>query len=113
VSLGVYDCVHFSLGAGSEASRGQSKIPPPKTKKRKVPVATSSSTASGGSSGVLRSELVAKEWALAKAKGKISKLEQELDKVKKRELAEARQALVFERQLGTHVLKAEPDGKGG
>jgi hypothetical protein len=33
--------------------------------------------------------------------------------VKKRELTKARQALVFERQLRTHVLKAEPDGKGG
>jgi hypothetical protein len=62
---------------------------------------------------VLRSELEAKERVLAQAKGKISKLEQELDKAKKRELAEARQALAFERQLGTHVIKAGPRGKGG
>lgn len=93
-----------------EASRRQ---PAPEAKKRKAPAAASASAASVRSSGVFRSKLEAKERALAQAKGKISKLEQELDKAKKRELADARQALEFERQLGTHVIKAEGGGKGG
>ncbi|TVU32321.1 hypothetical protein EJB05_24046, partial [Eragrostis curvula] len=100
------------LGAGTEASsRGQPELA---SKKRKAPAAAASACGgtSSSSGGVLRSELEAKERALAQAKGKISKLEQELDKAKKRELAEARQALAFERQLGTHVLKAEGGGKG-
>jgi len=41
----------------------------------------------------------------------ISKLEEELGKAKARELAEARQALAYERQLGMQVIKAE-GGKG-
>jgi hypothetical protein len=55
----------------------------------------------------LRSELQAKERALAQAKGQISKLEEELGKAKARELAEARQALAYERKLGKQVIKAE------
>ncbi|CAN6231444.1 unnamed protein product [Urochloa humidicola] len=94
--------------SGAEASRVQ---PSPPAKKKKA-AATTSVAAGGGPNGVaLRSELQAKERALAQAKGKISKLEEELGKAKARELAEARQALAYERQLGTHVIKAET-GKG-
>ncbi|RLN07570.1 hypothetical protein C2845_PM11G15810 [Panicum miliaceum] len=92
--------------SGTEASRVQ---PSPPAKKKKA-VATASVAAGGGPSGeALRSELQAKERALAQAKGKISKLEEELGKAKARELAEARQALAYERQLGTQVIKG---GKG-
>ncbi|OEL34703.1 hypothetical protein BAE44_0004277 [Dichanthelium oligosanthes] len=90
--------------SGTEASRVQSS-PPAKKKKA---VATASVAGGGGPSGeILRSELQAKERALAQAKGKISKLEEELGKAKARELAEARQALAYERQFGTQVIKAE------
>ncbi|KAK3156707.1 hypothetical protein QOZ80_2AG0110760 [Eleusine coracana subsp. coracana] len=81
------------LGAGTETSRGQpapeakkrkapatacigteaaSRVqkPAPEAKKRKAPAAASAASASVG--GVLRSELEAKEKALAQAKGKIS-----------------------------------------
>ncbi|CAL4888107.1 unnamed protein product [Urochloa decumbens] len=94
--------------SGTDASRAQ---PSPPAKKKKA-AATASVAAGGGPSGVaLRSELQAKERALAQAKGKISKLEEELGKAKARELAEARQALAYERKLGTQVIKAEA-GKG-
>ncbi|CAN6278391.1 unnamed protein product [Urochloa humidicola] len=95
--------------SGTEASRAQ---PSPPAKKKKAAAAASVGGGGGGPSGVaLRSELQAKERALAQAKGKISKLEEELGKAKARELAEARQALAYERQLGTQVIKAEA-GKG-
>ncbi|KAL6877589.1 hypothetical protein ACP4OV_012804 [Aristida adscensionis] len=93
---------------GTDATRGQSQTGPAAAgKKRKAAAAPSG----GGGGDVLRSELETKERALAQAKGKISRLEEELARAKKRELDEARQALAFERQLGAQVLKAE-GGKG-
>jgi hypothetical protein len=100
--------VLYAHRAGTEASRVQ---PSPPAKKKKA-VAAAAVGAGGGPSGdTLRSELQAKERALAQAKGKISKLEEELGKAKARELAEARQALAYERQLRMQVIKAE-GGKG-
>ncbi|XP_062221175.1 uncharacterized protein LOC133920588 [Phragmites australis] len=75
---------------GTETSRGQ---PAPAGKKRKAPAAAAVAGGVGPSGEVLRSQLEAKERALAQAKGQISRLEEELGKAKKRELAEARQAL--------------------
>ncbi|KAG2658113.1 transcription initiation factor TFIID subunit 4-like [Panicum virgatum] len=96
--------------SGTEASRVQPS--PPAKKKKAAATASVAAAGGGGPSGeALRSELQAKERALAQAKGKISKLEEELGKAKARELAEARQALAYERQLGTQVIKAEV-GKG-
>ncbi|RLM78971.1 uncharacterized protein C2845_PM12G12670 [Panicum miliaceum] len=94
--------------SGTEASRVQ---PSPPAKKKKALAAAAVGAGGGPSGETLRSELQAKERALAQAKGKISKLEEELGKAKARELAEARQALAYERQLGTQVIKAD-GGKG-
>lgn len=95
------------LRAGTDASRGSTAAAAAAAgKKRKV-------SGGGGNGGdVLRSELQAKEKALAKAKGEISRLKEELGNAKTRELAEARQALAYERKLGTQVLKSEDGGKG-
>jgi len=104
-----WSIVSYAHRAGTEASRVQ---PSPPAKKKKAVASAPSVAGGGGPSGeALRSELQAKERALAQAKGKISKLEEELGKAKARELAEARQALAYERQLGTQVIKAEV-GKG-
>ncbi|KAE8797797.1 hypothetical protein D1007_27077 [Hordeum vulgare] len=84
---------------------GASQGAPPPTatgKKRKV------AAAAGGGGDELRSELRAKEMALSKAKGEISQLKKELGDAKKRELAEAQQALAYAAQ----VLKPEGGGKG-
>ncbi|PUZ75321.1 hypothetical protein GQ55_1G151200 [Panicum hallii var. hallii] len=94
--------------SGTEASRVQ---PSPPAKKKKALAAAAVGAGGGPSGDTLRSELQAKERALAQAKGKISKLEEELGKAKARELAEARQALAYERQLRMQVIKAE-GGKG-
>ncbi|KAF0934710.1 hypothetical protein E2562_028307 [Oryza meyeriana var. granulata] len=91
---------------GTEASRGSSVAA---GKKRKVPGGASGGNGGGGD--VLRSELQAKDKALVKAQGEISRLKAELGNAKARELEEARQALEYERKLGTQVLKSE--GAGG
>ncbi|GJM90998.1 hypothetical protein PR202_ga07332 [Eleusine coracana subsp. coracana] len=127
------------LGAGTETSRGQ---PAPEAKKRKAPATACIGTYGRRLLPASRSQrpkprrgrrqllplplvlvLVAcfvRSWRprrkrsrRPRARSAFSKLEQELDKAKKRELAEARQALAFERQLGTHVLKAEGGGNKG
>uniref|UniRef100_A0A0E0JYX3 Transposase (putative) gypsy type domain-containing protein n=1 Tax=Oryza punctata TaxID=4537 RepID=A0A0E0JYX3_ORYPU len=89
---------------GTETSRGSSVAA---GKKRKVP--GDGVNSSGG--GVLRSELQEKDKALAKAQGEISRLKAQLGNAKARELEEARQALEYERKLGTQVLKS--DGASG
>lgn len=76
-------------------------------KKRKV---LGDGVSTGG--GVLRSELQAKDKALAKAQGEISRLKAQLGSAKARELEEARQALEYERKLGTQVLKSDGAAAG-
>ncbi|EMS55400.1 hypothetical protein TRIUR3_18996 [Triticum urartu] len=90
---------------GTGASQGAA--PPTATgKKRKA--AAPAGGGGGGGGDVLRSEPRAKEMALSKAKGEISQLKKELGNAKKRELAEAQQALAYAAQ----VLKPEGGGKG-
>ncbi|BAF08558.1 uncharacterized protein [Oryza sativa Japonica Group] len=89
---------------GTEASRGSSVAA---GKKRKV---LGDGVSTGG--GVLRSELQAKDKALAKAQGEISRLKAQLGSAKARELEEARQALEYERKLGTQVLKSDGAAAG-
>uniref|UniRef100_A0A0D3F450 Uncharacterized protein n=1 Tax=Oryza barthii TaxID=65489 RepID=A0A0D3F450_9ORYZ len=57
-------------------------------------------------------ELQAKDKALAKAQGEISRLKAQLGSAKARELEEARQALEYERKLGTQVLKSDGAAAG-
>ncbi|XP_040249932.1 uncharacterized protein [Aegilops tauschii subsp. strangulata] len=94
---------------GTGASQGAAP-PTASGKKRKVAAPAGAAVAGGGGGvgDVLRSELRAKEMALSKAKGEISQLKKELGDAKKRELAEAQQALAYAAQ----VLKPEGGGKG-
>uniref|UniRef100_A0A452Y3U0 Uncharacterized protein n=1 Tax=Aegilops tauschii subsp. strangulata TaxID=200361 RepID=A0A452Y3U0_AEGTS len=96
-------------GGGTGASQGAAP-PTASGKKRKVAAPAGAAVAGGGGGvgDVLRSELRAKEMALSKAKGEISQLKKELGDAKKRELAEAQQALAYAAQ----VLKPEGGGKG-
>ncbi|KAL5211360.1 hypothetical protein ABZP36_022207 [Zizania latifolia] len=89
---------------GTGASQGSSVAA---GKKRKV-----AGSGGNGSDPMLRSEVQAKDKALAKAQVEIGRLKQELGNAKARELAEARQALQYERKLGTQVLKSEGGSNG-
>ncbi|KQJ94586.1 hypothetical protein BRADI_3g11353v3 [Brachypodium distachyon] len=88
---------------GVEASRSVASSTAGKKKK------VAAAGGGGGNGGdMLRSELQAKEKALSKAKGEINQLKKELGNAKKRELAEAQQALAYAAQ----VLSPEDSAKG-